>query len=242
MKKINKSPQPTKLQQWRAANAAIPGNLQYGCGGFPKGAVLSALLSEQGYLCAYTLLKIDESKAHIEHLKPRTMCRAEDDEREAQGTSRLCEDVDWRNMVACYPQSGAEHPGYGAVQKDKWWHETDFVSPLTQNCEARFRFEKDGKIKAAVSNDTAAQTTINKLKLDCERLKEVRKEAIMQAGLHKRAPKPIRSISKVERFIDNLKRVQSDGYIEFCTVLEQVAADYINVLRCHTQSRRHAAT
>ena len=48
---------------------------------------------------------------------------------------------------------------------------------------------------------SAAKTTIKKLKLDCERLKELRKNAIMKTGLHKIAPKPISSLAKVGRFI-----------------------------------------
>lgn len=241
MKRINKSAQPTELLRWRAANAGTPVNLRYGCGGFPRLAVLKALLAEQGSLCAYTLLKINDNKAHIEHLKPRTTCLAEDDAREAHALSRKCEDVDWKNMVACFPQSGAQHPGFGAWQKDDWWHETDFVSPLTQNCESRFRYEKDGKINVAVTGDNAAQKTIKKLKLDCERLEELRKNAIMKAGLHKRAPEPIKSIPKVQRFIQTLKQEQGDGFIEFCKVLEQVAIDYITVLQRRTQQRRHAS-
>jgi len=241
MKKITKNPQPTQLQQWRIANAGTPENMRYGCGGFPRTAVLRALLSEQGNLCAYTLLKINANKAHIEHLKPQTKCRAEDDVREANGLARHCEDVAWRNMVACFPQPDAEHPGYGAVEKDDWWHELDFISPLAQNCESRFRYENDGKISIAVNGDNAAKTTIEKLKLDCNRLEELRKNAIMKAGLHKKSLEPIRSISKVQRFIQNLQQKQAGSYIEFCEVLEQVATDYITVLQRRTQRRRHVA-
>ena len=74
MKKIVKQSQPTELQQWRADNAGLPENLKYGCGGFPKGAVLNGLLAEQGFLCAYTLLKVSAAKAHVEHLKPQASC------------------------------------------------------------------------------------------------------------------------------------------------------------------------
>jgi uncharacterized protein (TIGR02646 family) len=207
----------------------LPENLKYGCGGFPKGAVLNGLLAEQGFLCAYTLLKVSAAKAHVEHLKPQASC--------TNG-----EDVAWNNMVACFPQPGAEHPGFGAVQKGSWWEEAEFVSPLAVNCESRFRYKNDGSIQIAVATDGAAKTTIEKLKLDCDLLKEVRKRAIMEAGLHKRAPRPINSISKVQKLIRGLSQRQSDCFVEFCTVLEHVAADYIESLQRRSQRRRHSAT
>jgi uncharacterized protein (TIGR02646 family) len=193
MKKIVKQAQPTELQQWRADNAGLPENLKYGCGGFPKGAVLNGLLTEQGFLCAYTLLKVSVDKAHVEHLKPQASC--------TNG-----EDVVWNNMVACFPQPGAEHPGFGAVQKGSWWEEAEFVSPLAVNCESRFRYKGDGSIEAAMEGDSAALTTIDKLRLDCERLCEARKSAIMKAGLHKRASRPLKSEKKVRAFVKNLSK------------------------------------
>lgn len=229
MKKIIKQPQPTELQQWRATNAGIPANLKYGCGGFPKAAVLNALLVEQGFLCAYTLLRTSSSKAHIEHLKPQAKC--------ASG-----EDVSWTNMVACFPQPGVTNPGFGAVQKDSWWEESEFISPLGTNCESHFRYKNDGSIEVAVANDTSAQTTIGKLKLDCDRLKEARKSAIMKAGLHKRAQKPISSTSKVQGLVQNLSQRRSNAFVEFCTVLEHVANEYIHSLQKRAQRKRHSTT
>ncbi len=229
MKKIVKQSQPTELQHWRATNASVPENLRYGCGGFPNSAVLNALLAEQGLLCAYTLMKISSDKAHIEHLKPQSLCK--------NG-----EDVAWDNMIACFPQPGAQHPGFGAVQKDRWWEETLFISPLVENCESRFRYKGDGSIKAAVEGDFAAVTTIDKLKLDCDRLREARKKAIMKAGLHKRATNPIMTESKVKGFIQNLSKRQGNGFIEFCTTLEHAASDYIQELQKRAKRKHYVST
>lgn len=228
MKKIAKQAQPTELQQWRSNNAGVPENLKYGCGGFPKEVVLNALLVEQGFLCAYTLLKISAAKAHIEHVKPQTQCQ--------NG-----EDVAWDNMVACFPEPGGPHPGYGAVQKDSWWEGSEFVSPLAGNCESRFKYKNDGSIEVAVANDTAAKTTIEKLKLDCGRLKEARKTAIMKAGLHKRADDKVRlkTECKVCNFVNSLAQKQSNSFVEFCTVLEHVAEDYIQSLQKRGQRKRY---
>ncbi len=229
MKKIVKKAQPTELQQWRVeTKKKTPENLCYGLVGFPTKAVLEALIVEQGYLCAYTLLKISTDKAHIEHLKPQSLC--------VNG-----EDVAWDNIVACFPQPGAQHPGFGAVQKDRWWDETLFISPLAENCESRFRYKSDGAIEPAIKNDSAAATTIDKLKLDCERLREARKSAIMKAGLHKRSEKPIKTESKVRSFIQNLSNRQGNSFVEFCIVLEHVGFDYIQDLIKRAQRKRYAS-
>lgn len=228
MKKIVKKSQPTELQQWRAANASRPQNLQYGCGGFPNSAVLHALLVEQGFLCAYTLMRVSSNTAHVEHLKPQSRCD--------NG-----EDVAWDNMVACFPQHGVQHPGFGAVQKDNWWEEALFISPLAENCESRFHYKGNGSIEAAVEADSAARTTIETLKLDCGRLREARKNAIMKAGLHKRAPNPMMSESKVRAFVQTLSRIQANGFTEFCTVLEQVSVEHIQALNKRTKRKRYAS-
>ncbi len=226
MKKINKQNQPTELQQWRDKNGKVPENLKYGCGGFPNDAVLNALLAEQGFLCAYTLLKISAAKAHIEHVKPQAQCQ--------NG-----EDVAWNNMVACFPQPCAQNPGYGAVQKDSWWDESEFVSPLAETCESRFKFKNDGSITIAAAADTAAKTTIKKLNLDCDRLREARKNAILKAGLHKKAQHPMTSVPTVRRFADELSQRQSNEFAEFCTVLKHVAEDYIQSLQKRGQRKRY---
>ncbi|WP_286818301.1 retron system putative HNH endonuclease [Desulfobacter sp. UBA2225] len=229
MKKIVKQSQPTELQKWRATNTAVPENFRYGCGGFPTNAVLKSLLTEQGFLCAYTLMRVSSHNAHIEHLKPQSRC--------ING-----EDVSWDNMVACFPQPGAQHPGFGAVQKESWWEVKLFISPLAENCESRFRYKGDGSIEAAIEGDSAAGTTIEKLKLDCGRLREARRNAIMNAGLHKRAPNPMMSESKVRAFVQTLSQQQAYGFTEFCTVLEQVAIEYIQVLKKHAKRKRCAST
>ena len=97
--------------------------------------------------------------------KAQALCRDEDHAREQNGSQCQYEDVSWFNMVACYPQPNAPHPGFGAVQKDKWWEGAKFISPLAENCESRFRFKNDGSIEAAMKGDSAALKTIDELRL-----------------------------------------------------------------------------
>ena len=158
MRKINKGPPNAALTKWRTDNTATPQNLSYGLGNFPHGQVLDALLKEQGYVCAYTLKRISTELAHVEHIKPQTLCNSEDGIREASGQPLLREDVAWNNMVACFPEPNpVARPEYGAVKKDKWWHPVEFVSPLQANCEERFIFKADGKISPSVPYPSGRQ-------------------------------------------------------------------------------------
>lgn len=234
MKKINKGPPPTELMKWRTDNAAIPQNLSYGLAEFPLGNVLETLLDEQGHVCAYTLLRLNSESAHVEHLKPQTVCKSDDEARDLAKQPLLREDIAWNNMVACFPKPNQlARPDYGAVKKDKWWHAVDFVSPLQANCEERFKFNSEGEISPAVTTDVAAKTTIQKIGLNNEKLCELRKKAYLAAGIHRRAEKPLTSATKVEQLIAkwSKKDTKTASCAEFCVPLVQVAKEYAHFLR-----------
>lgn len=231
MRWIQKGNECEALTQWRIANAAVPQNLEYGAGGFPNEEVVAALLMEQGYLCAYTLKLIDEASAHIEHVKPQTLCRKEDDAREAAQQERKRFDVAWGNMVACFPSPGAPRPEYGAVKKDDWWP-TDgldgFVSPLVEGCEARFRFELSGEIKVEDREDAAGKNTIEKIGLNDARLQELRRRAFIEMGLHPKSERPLSSPAKVNRLLAAWRhRDANQRFKEFCVPLRQIALRHL---------------
>lgn len=58
------------------------------------------------------------------------------------------------------------------------YEEPLFVSPLDPNCEARFRYTFDGHIQASTDNDNGAQTTIQRLNLNIDKLIALRKAVI----------------------------------------------------------------
>ena len=234
MKKIKKGPVPASLIQWKTNNATVPQNLFYGEGNFPHEDLLVKLLNEQGQICAYTLKRLDIKSAHIEHLKPQTLCKSEDDAREIAGYPRHREDVAWLNLVACFPEPNpAAPPSYGAVKKDNWWHSVNFVSPLTTGCESRFDFDVEGGIAPKMPADIPAATTITKIGLDDEKLCELRKCAYISAGIHRRSLKPITSLTQVERLIAkwSAKNAETGAFPEFCVPLIQVAKQYAQFLR-----------
>ncbi len=107
MRSIEPMPEPARYATWRAASRT---DINYGYDLIPSGLrseIRQALIDEQRGLCAYTGMKIDADRSHIEHMLPQAHCRAG-------------EDVDDRNMVACYPAPGAAHVPFGAIRKANW--------------------------------------------------------------------------------------------------------------------------
>jgi len=162
MKTILKGPRPQELINWELENAALPENLIYGEGGFPSEAVRQSLLAEQFHLCAYSMRclptaseceaqkKDTRSSCHIEHLLPQ--CR-----------NVAGEDVDYGNMVACYPSSQSKVAcEFGAHAKaDFDPSEGGFVSPLSKNAQEHFRFDEFGNIQGNTSDGSATIKVLN---------------------------------------------------------------------------------
>jgi uncharacterized protein (TIGR02646 family) len=167
MRWIRKKNEPQKLQEWRLKYKNDP-NFGYSLLRQEKDAidsVHSSLLMEQGYLCAYTGLGIDQDSSHIEHVTPQAHCEA-------------METVAYTNIVACCPGPNQVDPPYGAKKKDHWPSPEEahlFVSPLNPACDSKFIYTNTGKIKPTfiytnIDNvrrqdiDIAAQTTIGIVK------------------------------------------------------------------------------
>lgn len=162
MRAITKGAQPQELIRWRADNAAFPQNLVYGAGGFPGEAVRRSLLAEQFHLCAYTMRQLKtasqcetqggdtRSSCHIEHVLPQ--CR------KVAG-----EDIDYQNMVACYPPSqSAAACDFGAHAKADFDPSSgSFVSPLVANAVAHFRFDEHGGIEGRTEDGWATIDVLN---------------------------------------------------------------------------------
>ena len=165
MRRIVKTHAPLDLTQWRKENK----NSNHSYTDLSPAVYESLkkkLLREQGYLCAYTGTFISYDSSHIEHLKPQSKC---DD----------WEDVEYRNVVACFPADGGDVTyGYGAPVKGKWWDDTLFVSPLSAGCEQRFRFVWSGHIHPCPSNHVGAIETIKAIALDHDTLRKLRKKRI----------------------------------------------------------------
>jgi uncharacterized protein (TIGR02646 family) len=158
-----------------------------------------ALHAEQGGICAYTGIALSLGAEpgpgfHVEHLKPQRYCKPG-------------EDVDYRNLVACWPAPNRKDgASFGAVHKGDWPSSEEgplFVSPLDPSCGERFEFDKRGRIQAATTTDEAAVATIQRLGLDDGELTKRRRRAIR--GMLN--PRPDRWLTRkqMESFLTRLK-------------------------------------
>lgn len=217
MRRITKTHPPQELTTWNDENQDFNHSYQDLLGTEAHGALKTALLEEQGWLCAYTGRSIDHNSSHVEHLKPQSKCAE-------------WEDVDYRNVVACFPADGGDTShGYGAPVKASWWDERQFISPLSDDCERRFRFVWSGHVHPNPDNHEGATLTIKELGLDSESLRKLRKARIdgfFGFGLRTRM-RPL-SVENAKRALANLAHRDADGrFQEFCFVLRQLLPKYI---------------
>ncbi|HWZ45475.1 MAG TPA: retron system putative HNH endonuclease [Candidatus Saccharimonadales bacterium] len=220
MKRIVKGLEPERLRRWKEENAAVPQNLNYG--NMPTTEVKSQMMVEQGYLCAYTMKRIQTlGDCHIEHVTPRN-----------QPGQPLHSDIDYNNLLACFPGNkpplkwNSQYP-YGAQRKSGTHvDQNNFVSPLQEDVERRFNYAPDGSVEP-VAADAAARNSISVLGLDHEQLVELRKAAIEERVLDAELSADDAATLAVE-----ILTVNSDGrYPEFCIAISQVAGWYAGRIR-----------
>ncbi|MDQ2772843.1 MAG: TIGR02646 family protein [Bacteroidota bacterium] len=227
MRKINKYAQPPELKNWRqlAKQAGVNFTYEGLRDDAPvKKAVHTALLSEQGYLCAYTGIRIDEISSHLEHVKARTYCTAD-------------EKTDYQNLVACYPIGGECE--FGAFKKDDWPDYGKpsevrlFIGPLDNQCETSFDFDDNGYISSSAVNagsssvNDPAQKTIEKLALDHKELNTRRKQAI--TGAIRPLGKPL-TAEQAQVILAKIEQPKNGRLREFCFVIEQALERHLQSL------------
>lgn len=215
MKRVVKTHPPFEFRTWLARNAQFDHSYRTLVGTDAHAALKEKLLTEQGNICAYTGIKISDQTSHVEHLKPQNICTED-------------ESVNYRNMVACHPADGGDtSTGYGAPVKAGWWDEALFISPLCEECERRFTFTWNGKIKPNPENDSSAITTIEKLGLDSNELSDLRQARIKSFfGFTRRAPGL--SLAQAETALRDIYQTNGDGQLQpFCFVLKQLLIKYV---------------
>lgn len=232
MKYIRKAGCPHAYSQWCSA---VSGTSKSDWREVPldqKTELLKAMNKEQGWLCAYTLRRIDADSSHVEHIKPQSRCRAD-----VHGS-----DLDHSNLVACFPRDGMKTAyRYGAQLKDSWWDDDGaaFVSPLQSNCESFFRCGLNGKIKA-VRNRAAAETTIEVLGLNHDSLKEDRRRVIEEFVYGPTGTDPI-SLARTRRALDAICDREPNGrFYEFCVAIRDALEEYLSYLQKRSSKRKQA--
>jgi len=163
------------------------------------------LLQEQGFICSYCGRRITKDISHIEHLKPR------------YPYTELT--LEYTNMLAsCQRERERKEPLHCGSKKDHWYNEDLMVSPINVNCAEFFRYTDDGQILATNNSEKqlAAQTTIDKLALNIDKLKDLRAKALEPIL------EIINAITEGERqdLILGFSETDSKGYYEeFCAAI-----------------------
>ncbi|MFK0731221.1 MAG: retron system putative HNH endonuclease [Gloeotrichia echinulata GP01] len=167
MKYIRKSEEPESFTAWKKL-ANDDWNPSWEDLRKPeKTYVHNSLLQEQGFICCYCGRIITRDTSHIEHLKPRATY------------AKLA--LEYTNLLAsCQREREPKEPLHCGSKKDKWYDEHLMVSPLDINCGQYFRYTEDGQILSTEVTDkkSAANTTIEQLGLNIQKLKTMRSQAI----------------------------------------------------------------
>lgn len=103
-------------------------------------------MAEQGFLCCYCERRLINEDSHIEHFRPQN------DPFVTRSITAIFlllpeQDSQGRSTPLREPENG-------------WFDEALLVSPLSVDCEERFRFTGDGLIYPAKVDDSGAETTI----------------------------------------------------------------------------------
>lgn len=228
---IHKGSQPPELVAWSVINRNTT-NYCFAGGEFPKGPVKAALLREQGFLCAYTMQRIDDETSHIEHLKPQCCCQSG-------------EDVDYGNLLACHPGPNTRSE-YGAQRKADWWPgdiaplEMHFVSPLHPHCEQHFRYDLNGNMLPHREDDNIAAQTIKILGLQNPVLIGLRRSRVRTA-LKNHRHEPL-SLGEAQRKLAELDSRDADGRLPpFLAAVRQTLQGHIERMERKRTAKQLAA-
>jgi len=194
--------------------------------------LLCSLLTEQGWICAYTMKRLEAGNSHVEHIKAESLCRAENPE----------SDLDYGNLVACFPSDGMKKQyRYGAQAKGNWWENDgrDFISPLHGSCEARFFFDTKGNINA-VNRGQAAKRTIEVLGLDHPTLTEDRRNVIQEFIYGEHRDDPLSEANALAAVTTICQRTADRGFHEFCIAIRDALAEHVQIIRKLARKRRFA--
>lgn len=165
MKYIKKRAEPLEIIRWKNSRQQNNQPMFENLRGKRKKILKKSLLEEQGYLCCYCENQTGEKTMHVEHFRPQS--------------DPAVDSVDYSNMLcSCISDHEKGEPQHCGHLKGEWFDNTLLISPLNPSCEGRFAYTADGGIRAADSRDKAASTTIEKLGLDINKLRNAREKAI----------------------------------------------------------------
>ncbi|MCK9375229.1 MAG: TIGR02646 family protein [Syntrophobacterales bacterium] len=165
MKHITKGMEPQEFTTWKALANDDWAPTYEDLRGIEKRAVHASLIREQGGLCCYCEQSVNINNSHIEHFRPQNY--------------HLVDPLDYGNMLcSCQRLLREREPRHCGNKKGEWFDEVLLISPMDAGCEGRFAYDASGGIRPMDPDDEATTTTIKKLKLDCDKLRSLRKGVI----------------------------------------------------------------
>ena len=199
MKYIQKQKEPSSLTAWnqkQSKKASISNWSSFTKS--VKNDVYQSLLEEQGYICCYCGISISRKNCHIEHYRPKS---------KYQDLT-----FEYTNLIAsCQGEDEIKptRPVHCGHKKTNWFDEEFMLSPLKPDCASYFRYSGAGDILPAndPKKETAAETTIEHLALNINKLRKMRRiavDAVLEAieGL---------SSEEIEELAKGYQKVDSQG-------------------------------
>jgi len=190
MKYIQKGEEPSSFTTWKALATEDWIPTYTDLRGQEKADLQNSLLADQGYICCYCGIQINQENSHIEHLPSQSSfvdladainyqhllasCGISEQWRKNKYQKEWAKE-EFENLLSCTDRCGIKRGDRPLP-----------ISPLQFNCEAFFRYDaSNGAIRAKEDFDhlEAAPTTIAILNLNTQKLRDLRKTAIDTAIL-----------------------------------------------------------
>lgn len=222
MKYIKKNQPPQELTDWKKSENEDWKPTYKELRGDIKTSVHQSLLKEQGFICCYCGQTIHKEDSHIEHLKPQHQY------------PDLA--LDYNNMIASCQGEREEPPPvpvHCGHKKHQWYDDNLMVSPLDVNCADFFHYTIDGQMLPSNDPDKnkAAQTTIEKIGLNIDKLKRMRKkeiERILEEIERILGVLDALSSEDIKMLIDGFEKPDTEGkYSQFSFVLVYILKQYL---------------
>ena len=197
---IQKNPPPGTLIQYQKSNGACFDGMDTDV----KNALRTALLAEQGYLCAYCMTPLEDAPdtVKIEHYTPR------DSDNE----------LTYKNLLAvCY---GGKGKPYKEQTCDTHKRKTVLIiDPQNKSHTDQICYGMDGAIRTR--NARIQADLDNVLNLNCVRLKGVRKQVLMAFCAVMKRDKQDKTASKgyLEKKLQTYQERQHGRYSPYCGIL-----------------------
>ena len=238
MRYIEKNEPPQALINWRAKRAEHDQDLDFrdldnvrldGVYVNVKEAIKKQRLEDQGYLCAYTQIRIELDTSHVEHLKPQSLSRINDRKKHF-----IEETVDYENMVLCYPKQESKGGlGYGAP------HRGDAelaLTPRKKHCETLLRYKLNGEV---YSEDSKVSEMIGKvLNLNHQSLVDRRKDCYCRKGLGRGAVKLL-SENEALRLAKSILNMDAEKKLSpFCVGISQAAVQHAALMQKRRKKKK----